>query len=309
MARRRACVAWTLAWLVVACPASAAAATWQVTADEPGRSLQNALRQAADGDAIELAAGDYHGQVGVVLQKRLTLRGVGGRPVLHADGRSAEGKAILVVRDGDVRVENIEFRGSRVPDGNGAGIRFERGRLEVVRCAFFDNQMGILTSNNADAELLVSNSEFGLAPTNPASLPHLVYVGRIAKFTLSGSSVSGGRDGHLVKSRARVNHIVQNQLVDGETGSASYELEFPNGGLAYVTGNVIGQSRHTGNPVMVSFGAEGAADARAHGLFMTDNTLINAGPRPAVFVRVVDIGRPVPTRFVNNKTSGPGSGL
>jgi hypothetical protein len=48
--------------------------------------------------------------------------------VLLAAGHSAEDKAILVVRNGEVRIENIEFRGTRVPDGNGAGIRFERGR-------------------------------------------------------------------------------------------------------------------------------------------------------------------------------------
>jgi hypothetical protein len=48
--------------------------------------------------------------------------------VLHADGLHAEGKALVVVRGGRrPRVENIEFRGARVPHGNGAGIRFERG--------------------------------------------------------------------------------------------------------------------------------------------------------------------------------------
>ena len=44
-----------------------------------------------------------------------------------ADGDEIQGMATLVVRDGDVLIDSIEFGGARVPDGNGAGIRFERG--------------------------------------------------------------------------------------------------------------------------------------------------------------------------------------
>jgi hypothetical protein len=90
-----------------------------------------------------------------------------------------------------------------------------------------------------------------------------------------------------VKSRAALNHVAYNRLMDGAAGKAAYELEFPNGGLAYVVGNVIGQSAHTSNPVVLSFGAEGArVDAREHGLFVAHNTFINDGLRPAWFVRV-----------------------
>lgn len=300
-----AVVARTLAasWftLLVAAATPALAATLAVT---PAQGLGDALRRAADGDVIELAAGDYRGQVGVIEQRRLTLRGVGGRAVLHAAGRHAEGKATLVVRDGDVQIENIEFRGSRVPDGNGAGIRFERGRLTVLNCAFFDNQNGILTANFGDAELVVRDSEFGQAPRD-TSLPHLLYVGRIARFTLSGSRFSGGAAGHLVKSRARMSEVHDNRLVDGVGGQAAYELEFPNGGAVTVVSNVIGQSAGTTNPAIVSFGAEGYGDG-PHSLVLTDNTIINeAGPR-AVFVRVREGTPPVSLRVQGNRLYGPG---
>ena len=287
------------------CMAAATAATLVVS---PGQGLVQALRNAADGDTIALLAGEYRGEVGVILQKRLTLRGVGGRAVLHADGRHAEGKAILVVRNGDVRIENIEFRGARVPDHNGAGIRFERGRLTVRRCVFVDNQNGILTAGFGDAELTVEDSEFAQAPVS-TRLPHLIYVGRIARFALTGSRVYGGRDAHLVKTRARENHILYNQLVDGAGGQASYELEFPEGGVAYVVGNVIGQGAQTTNPVLVSFGAEGSDD-RPHALFMAHNTLVSGGLRPGVFVRVdrSKLRTPVQTRFVNNLSIGFGVG-
>ena len=288
---------------------SAAAAPHTVA---PGQSLSAALKKAADGDEIHLLAGEHRAQVAVIEHKRLTLRGVGGRPVLLAAGAHAEGKAILVVRNGDVLIDNIEFRGARVPSGNGAGIRFERGHLRVNRCAFFDNQMGLLTSNFQDSELNVSDSEFGQAPErdSTSALPHLLYVGRIARLTLTGSRLSGGNQGHLVKSRALENHVRYNQLVDGVGGQTSYELEFPNGGIAFVVGNVVSQSETTRNNALLSFGAEGsnAADGREHALHVVNNTFINHGLRPAIFVRVHEtrLAGAVEQRLVNNLFLGLG---
>lgn len=291
-------LACLLAWL----PASAAVFTVA-----PGQSLREALARAGEGDEIQLLAGVHHAQAGVILQRRLTLRGVGGPVVLQADGAHAEGKAILVVRDGDVRIEDLEFRGARVPDGNGAGIRFEKGRLLVRRCRFVDNENGILTANFADAELTVEDSRFSDAPDS-SRLPHLLYVGTIARFTLSGSHFSHGRHAHLVKSRARESLIRNNQLVDGEGGSAAYELEFPNGGVAEVVGNTIEQSADTTNLVMLSFGAEGERDARTHRLLVENNRFINRAPLPAVFVRVHEsrLKSPVAKTLLNNSFVGPG---
>ncbi len=300
------CAAALLLACGLGCPCGTATAATIVIG--PGQSLADALHRAADGDELQLLPGDYRGQTGVILQRRLTLRGVGHRPVLHADGQSAEGKAILVVRDGQVLIENLEFRGARVADRNGAGIRFEAGHLTLLRCAFFDNENGVLAGNSADAELDISDSEFGNAPAG-TPLPHLIYVGRIARFMLSGSRVRAGNDGHLVKSRAVVNLVQYNELVDGPGGRASYELEFPNGGTAVVLANVIGQSSGTTNPVLVSFLSEGADDRpRKHALFMAHNTLINDGPRPGLFVRVREpaSGPPVALHMVNNLFVGLG---
>jgi hypothetical protein len=304
--RPRAAACWALASALALAVPPAVAASIVV---RPGQSLAEAIARAADGDEVLIEAGDHRGQVAVITQKRLTLRGVGGRPVLHAAGQAAERKAILVVRDGDVRIENIEFRGARVPDRNGAGIRFEKGRLQVLRCAFFDNENGVLTANFGDAELEIADSEFGNAPAD-TPLPHLVYVGRIARFTLSGSRVRAGNAGHLVKSRALQSFIRYNELVDGPGGRAAYELEFPNGGLAVVVGNVIGQSEETTNPVVVSFAAEGADDRpRTHGLYMSHNTLVNEATRPALFVRVREPveGQKLPLRLFNNLFVGLGA--
>lgn len=277
---------------------------------EPGgevATLAEAVKRSRDGDVIELRSGDYHGDVAVIERRQLTIRGMGARPRLIADGRSAEGKAIVVVRGGDVRIDNVEFRGARVPSGNGAGIRLERGRLHLSRCAFFDNQMGLLTGNDADAGLAIDDSEFGAAPREPGLLHHLLYVGRIGSLTVTGSRFSQGYLGHLVKSRARRTTLAYNLIVDGSAGSASYEVDLPNGGDALLVGNVVGQSAASPNLTVVSFGAEGDAWADSR-LRMVNNTLVSASASPATFVRVWGEKLPagVDVVLVNNLTVGPG---
>ncbi|QKS30552.1 MAG: hypothetical protein HT579_17505 [Candidatus Accumulibacter similis] len=244
---------------------------------EQVRSISEAARLARDGDTIEIRPGEYRRQAVVWTQERLTIRGVGKRPVLIADGDNAEGKALWVVRSAQMTIDNLEFRGARVAAGNGAGIRFETGHLKVVRCAFFDNEMGILTSNAADAVLEVEDSEFGAAPRHAGALHHLLYAGTIARLKVSGSRFQQGHLGHLIKSRARTSSILYNLLVDGATGSASYELEFPNGGVAWVIGNIIGQSATTDNPVVVSYGAEGERWPD-NALYLVHNTLVDDTP-------------------------------
>jgi hypothetical protein len=211
-------------WVMLALAAQRAAAATLTLA--PGQGLDAALAQAADGDTIEIGAGSCRGEVGVITQRRLTLRGVGERPVFRADGRSAEGKAILVVRSAHensaIRVENLEFRGARVADRNGAGIRFERGRLQVVRCAFVDNENGILTAGHADAELSISDSDLSQAP--PATpLPHLLDAGNIASQSAGTSNptvVSYGAEGYDDRAQGLV--FSDNTVINAATRPATF---------------------------------------------------------------------------------------
>ena len=283
-----------------------AKATMVVGIGEKITTITEAARLAKDGEVIEIRPGNYHGQPAIWSQNNLVIRGSGERPVMLADGKSAEGKAIWVVRGGVVRIENVEFHGAKVASGNGAGIRFEKGTLTIDSCRFSNNEMGILTANFPELSLEVSNSEFSDAPRDSVHLQHLIYVGAINKFTLRGSRFQNGYIGHLVKSRARENHVLYNMLVDGAGGKASYELEFPNGGLAYVIGNAIGQSAGTDNPIIVSYGAEGRRWPE-NALYMAHNTLINdhyTGKFLNVFTD--KIGSDVEVWLLNNLMVGNG---
>ncbi len=285
---------------------AACAATLTVGPGLRFQRVADAAQVARDGDEIEIAGGTYANDVAVFHQRRLVIRGI-GMPVLDARGSIAEGKAIWVFRNGDFVVEGIELRGARAPDRNGAGIRFEHGRLRVRNCRFLDNENGILTGNDPAAELRIENSEFAQAPRDRGSLKHLLYVGRIGRFEMTGSRLHQGFEGHLVKSRARVSDLRYNLLYDGPGGRAAYELEFPNGGLGIVVGNVIGQSAETTNPVVVAYGAEGAAWPD-NALYLVNNTLTSDRALGAWFLRVwpgAFATKPV-VIAVNNLTVGAG---
>jgi hypothetical protein len=239
--------------------------------------------------------------------KRITIRGLGAGAVLEAAGRHAMGKGILVVR-GEVTVENIEFRGARVPDGNGAGIRFDHGHLRVRRCRFIDNEMGLLTGNQPATQLEIEDSVFADAPRHPGQLHHLLYAGAIARLVLTGNRFENGWRGHLVKSRARENLITCNLLRDGPTGGASYELELAHGGHNRVSGNIIVQGPGTQNPTLVAVGYD-ADPALEHSLVFVHNTLVNAGPAGARFVHLAQARMPklAPLLFANNLWVGSGA--
>ena len=253
------------------------------------KTISAAARLVEAGATIEVDAGDYIADVAIWAQDSVTLRAVGGRARLLARGAAAEGKGIWVVRANGIRVEGFDFEGAAVPDRNGAGIRLERGSLRVHDCRFMHNEMGLLTGNDGTTVLEVENSEFA-HNQRPDGHNHNLYVGQIASLSVTGCYLHHARTGHLLKSRAAVNHVFYNRLTDEQGGTASYELEFPNGGLAYVVGNLIEQTSQTENPQLISFGAEGYKWPRNE-ICLVNNTLVDRLARGGVFLRVAPGGR------------------
>jgi len=305
---RRHALTASLALLALGPTRAAATTVWRVGPGQALTRIADALARAGDGDTIEVLPGTYRGDVAVIRQRRLRIVGIGGQPVLQADGQHAEGKAIWVVRDGDIEVENLAFQGARVPDGNGAGIRFERGRLRLRHCAFRDNQNGILTGADPAGVLDIDHCLFENAPDNPGSLPHLLYVGGLGLLRLHGCVLRRGRVGHLLKSRAREVVVTGNHFDDGLDGQASYEIDLPNGGIALIEGNTLVQSPLTQNPVMVAYGAEGHAWPESR-LTLRGNTFVNHRPAGGWFVRVWPDRLPPGTvvHSSGNRLLGPGS--
>lgn len=237
------------------------------------KTIAEAAIRARAGAIIEVDAGTYVGDVAVWQKDNITVRAVGGRVRLLANGVAAEGKGIWVVRATGMRVEGFDFEGAAVPSRNGAGIRLDSGSLNVKDCGFFHNEMGLLTNNDPETVLEVENSEFAYN-MRPDGHNHNLYVGAIARLSVTGSYFHHATIGHLLKSRAAENYIFYNRLTDEDGGRASYELEFPNGGVAYVVGNQIQQGPLTENRTLVSFGAEGYTRAN-NALYLVGNTLVD----------------------------------
>ncbi len=266
----------------------------------PGRALQTlmqAARAAQAGDVIEVDAGEYRGEAALAVwtQAAVVLRAVGGRVRLLAQGAHVEGKALWVTRGPRLAVHGVDFEGATVHHQNGAGIRHERGALFVRDCRFLHNQNGILTGNVASCVLEVDDCEFGHNGFGDG-LSHNLYAGKIARLAVRGSWLHHAQHGHLLKSRARLNDVRYNRLMDGPGGQASYELEFPNGGVARVVGNLIGQSASTQNRSIVAYGAEGYQGPR-HELMLVHNTIVDDS---AVWGRTLQVAPGAGTVLVAN---------
>lgn len=269
----------------------------------PGKTY-SAPRLAAgavsDGDTVEIAAGVYPGETASWTADNLLLRGAAAYARLEAPVNISNGKAIWVIQGKNTTVENIEFTGARVPDRNGAGIRQEGDNLTVRRCYFHDNENGILGGGGGSSVVLVEYSEFA-SNGNGDGYSHNMYISNVAAFTLRFSSSRLAKIGHLVKSRAQVNHILYNRIMDESEGASSYQVDMPNGGVAYILGNLIQQGPKNDNPIFISFGAEGSSNPGKQ-LYVMSNTLVNDGGTGTF----IDPAGGTAVKAWNNLIVGPG---
>jgi hypothetical protein len=260
-----------------------------------------AFKDAQDGDRIEInASGNYKGDVCRISANNLIIKGINGRAKIDAAGRDSEGKAIWVVGGNGIVIENIEFSGCRVRDKNGAGIRQEGANVTIRNCFFHDNENGILSGRNPLSEILIENTEF-VRNGYGDGYSHNIYIGNVKKFTMRFCYSHQSIGGQLVKSRAAENYILYNRLTDEE--GSNYKLDLPNGGLAYVIGNIFQQSPTTTNSAILAFGAEGPAPRSR--IAIINNTFVN-DRHTGTFVQ---IHRLVTERalIMNNIFTGPGN--
>ncbi len=273
----------------------------------PGKKYSKpsaAIAAAKDGDTIAIAAGTYRNDRATIRTHNLTLRGVGGRAVLASAGMIPNGKAIWVVRGNDIRIENIEFRGARVRDRNGAGIRQEGNKLTLRHCRFIDNENGIL-GGRGDTAFDIRHCAFARNSLVERPGTHNLYVmGEKLLFEFNYSHHA--KTCHLLKSRTRTNIIRYNRFSDEKDGSSSYVINLPNAGRAYIVGNILHQGPRCRNRTMVAYGEEGPEGDR-HELQFINNTCINDCRRGSpTFVNVRRVPDDTPVVIRNNIFAGTG---
>ena len=239
---------------------------------------------AKDGYIVEIDAGDYSGDTATWKQNNLTLRGIGGKARLDANGNNEGGKAIWVIQGNNTIVENIEFSGATVPDKNGAGIRQEGTNLTTRFCYFHNNEEGILAGDNSYSKILIEYSEFAYNGYGDG-YTHNLYINHVASFTMQFCYSHHAIVGHLVKSRALENYILYNRIMDEVDGASSYSIDLPNGGLSYVIGNLVQQGPNTQNNSIVTYAEEGAINPKQE-LYLVNNTIVNDHTSGGTFLRV-----------------------
>lgn len=245
----------------------------KVGPNETLKRPSDAARVAQDNDMIEIEAGRYVGDVALWSQNGLLLRGVNGRPHLDSQGRVAADQGIWVFRGNDIVVENVEFSGARSTARNGSGIRFFGNNLTVRDSYFHDNEDGVLTYIAPEGDILIERSVFARNGAGDGQ-SHNIYIGKVRSFTLRFSHSHDSKAGHEVKSRARINRIEYNRLTDEDDGNSSYLIDIPEGGYAYIVGNVLEKGGRSQNPNAISYAAE-RRDVAEGGLWVVNNTFYN----------------------------------
>lgn len=248
--------------------------TFRVGAEQEYKVPSSVATLVQDGDTVLIDAGIYSGDVAIWRANYIILKGVGNTYAhLKAAGKSAEKKAIWVIKGDSNIVENIEFSDCKVADKNGAGIRLEGTDLVVNHCYFHDNQDGILLGKNLESEVIVRFSEFSYSGYGQG-FSHNIYIGNIKKFIFEFCYTHHANKGHTIKSRAEENIIRYNRIMDTWDGVSSMLIDLPNGGNSFIVGNVLMQGENAENSKMITYGKEGLKN-KINNLYVVNNTFVN----------------------------------
>lgn len=239
-----------------------------------------------DGDTISIAAETYVGTAALAVWNvdHLLIRGVGGRPILDADGAYIQGKGIWVLAGDNITVENIEFTGAAVPDLNGAGIRLDGSGLAVRFCYFHDNENGILATSGTPGDILIEYSEFAYNGAGDGQ-SHNIYINNTNTFTFQYNYSHHAFIGHCVKTRAAENHILYNRIMDEDNGRSSRLIDISNGGKTLIMGNVLMQGPAAENNNLIGYGLEGLTNPEPL-LYVVNNTLVNERQASCRFLHI-----------------------
>jgi hypothetical protein len=237
--------------LIVAAPLGAQQAAAPFTIQETGRGfyrLDDAVKSVGNGDGTIVIAPGRYKDCAVVDAGRVAFRAQQPGTAVF-DGGTCEGKAALVLRGRDAAVDGIVFQNMRVPDGNGAGIRLEKGPLTVLNTMFRDSQQGILTADDPRATIRIDRSTFSNLGScaNSAGCAHGLYVGRYGSLVVTRSRFERGAGGHYLKSRA-VHIDVRDSSFDDTGGKATnYMIDLSAGATGTITGNTFVQGKDKEN--------------------------------------------------------------
>lgn len=234
-------------------------------------SLQDAVNAVGDGEGvIRIAPGTYR-ECAVQSAGRISYVAVEpGKTIFTRI--ACEGKAALVLRGRGAQVQGIVFSHIEVGDGNGAGIRIEKGPLSVSNAMFLDSQSGILSADDPASTVTVDHSTFsGLGHDPTGTGAHGIYMGHYRALRVTACRFERGQGGHYVKSRAPMVEILDSSFDDSQGHMTNYMIDLSNGAKGRIAGNEFVDGRDKDNhSTLITVAPEGAKNDSS-GLVVENN--------------------------------------
>ena len=272
----------TVAILAIVVATSANARTLEVGAGKAYPAPSAAITAAQPGDTISIYPGQYF-DCAVITKNGLTVQGAGDADKVVMTDKTCEGKALLVIRGEDTTVRNLTLARVRVPDENGAGIRGESKSIVVDHVRFINNQNGILSGTDGGT-LVIRNSYFEKNGFCGRACSHGVYAGHYDLLHIENTRFFDTKQAHHIKSRAHRTEVIGCEIEDGPDGTASYEIEAPNGGSVVVRNSKIIKGPSSENhTAAIVIGAEGITQTTPE-IIVENNIFRNDGNYPTIFV-------------------------
>ena len=235
-------------------------------------TLQDAVNAIGDGEGtIRIAPGTY---------RECAVQGAGRVAYVASEpGKviftriACEGKAALVLRGRGASVQGIVFSHIEVGDGNGAGIRIEKGPLAVSNAMFLDSQEGILGGEPVGQKITIDHSTFaGLGQCDESpSCSHAIYLANNGSVTITNSRFERGTGGHYVKLRVPTVSITDNSFDDTAGRKTNYMIDLPDGATGLIARNTFVQGRQKENHTGLIVVAAEAKTYRSTGLRIEAN--------------------------------------
>ena len=267
-------------------------------------SMEEVQEVIQEGDVLEIAPGTYRDCASFDVDN-ITIRPKGWpnhEGKVRFQDVSCEGKGIFVIVGDNIRVDAIEFINAKVPDLNGSGIRFNGKRLFVYDSYFYNNEVGIMTGDNPDADIVVSRSVFESNGKVPPRWGHGLYVNEGKRLKVTDSLFIKQKTGHHIKSRAMYTEVIGNEIADGMDGNASYAIDIANGGSVLIENNVIQKGPLSDNiTTVICVACEGGTNP-GEKIIVRNNTFTNdTSSNKVVFLRNLTSNK---EEVTNNKFKG-----
>ncbi len=229
----------------------------------------------------------------------LTIRGVskggkqprlGGSIDCAAGGSDMSGKAFFIFNQGDFVLENVEVShvhgggdpASSWPGHGLSGVRKDEksyGNLTVRRCRIVSCDNGIHTGASP-GNVVIEDCEIGGGGTAyvGSGATHNVYLGDGWRVEARRNIFHGATNGHDFKSRMAFGLLEDNRFYDGERGSASAQIDLPDGGEYVVRRNKFHKGANAQNGSSLQFCAEMLSDHAKNILLVEDNEFFVTTP-------------------------------